>query len=163
MSDNTNNTKEIVTDGDKKTVDNENEYSWWQILSILNMILVLIFLVISVTTTRRLDRHLGQSGFIEPDVVDVNNIDLEATDEYSTFVFHVFDTNGSCYADKNNNTFYSDPDCTKEITNDNLVFISFKSITAYDSKGNSISCFLTENGHIVYIPSNMNVSLYLLD
>ena len=100
------------------------------------------------------------------DSTENSNLDSETLEsEYEVFVNCIFSDNGNHYVDENNNTFYSDPDCTKEIPDDNLRFITHNIgyIQGEDSHGNSIHCYLLENREIAYIPSNKNVNLVRID
>ncbi len=107
--------------------------------------------------TKKCNTQLQANDNSEAKIAEAETSKYKVTDET---IETIFDVDGEIYKDENENTFYWDCDCRNAIRNSkNIRFAGGSGIWAYDSERNSIYCYLTEEGKIVYCPSNINVFL----
>lgn len=89
---------------------------------------------------------------------EVSNQEEYSYDQFVECVFSVYDD--LYLTDQNDNHFYSNRDCSEELSGNDVKIICSTPVPGLDSKGNSESCYLLQNRDIAFIPSYANVNLF---
>lgn len=126
----------------------------------VNVIIFIISMIILILLTLSFSLYFYLN--FDPKKCSEIKFTLDTTDSsYANFIgllFNVMDQHGKihCYLDKNNNTFYSDIECTEEI-NEDIKFISHNYIQVYNGNKMNVDALLRDNGQIVYCPSGYRI------